>query len=147
MSYITPPSHRPSRIFLASGVKIKDWDSMGISILMHEFFWLGILNLIVSNSENSVGIGKTTRYFSVRIFLFHPIRRAWSIIFHWGRYFDQFFQWEGVGPSGSVRRGCYISRSLWYFVMKQNCHWRTKQLTSAKSEANFRASEWIPWLN
>ena len=27
------------------------------------------------------------------------------MIFHWGRYFGQFFQWGG-GPTGSVRRGC-----------------------------------------
>ena len=65
------------------------------------------LNSIVFKSWISVWIEKITQCFAVRIvyFIIFSRDKHWSIIFHWGRHFGQFFQWEG-GLNGSVRRGC-----------------------------------------
>ena len=41
-----------------------------------------------------------TQYSAVRIYLiFSGGYENRSILFHWGRYFGQIFQWEGVPPA------------------------------------------------
>ena len=60
---VTPPSHRPGRIFSASGSKNK-----GLKLV-------GDVSSIVFKSENSAGMEEITLYFAVMICLFNHFGR------------------------------------------------------------------------
>ena len=99
-------THRPGRIFSTSGGKNKGLKLNGDC--HSRDFLAGDLNSIVFKSENSVGMEKITRYFALRIYLFHYFPRGQDLeyIFPLGTIFRPIFP-VGRGPSGSVRRGCY----------------------------------------